>query len=106
MTFTLALPAGHHLTDGAPLSLRVTDATHTLQTATVSAPAGDSATPTVMAMLSPEILAAKPGERYFTVYYTHCSSGAAAVCTPDKASWKITPTIDSDAAAQLELEKR
>jgi DNA-binding beta-propeller fold protein YncE len=101
VTFTLALPAGHHLTDGAPLSLRVTDSTHTLQTATLSAPADNSSAPTVSATLMPEVLAANPRELYFTVYYTHCSSGAAAVCAPAKESWKITSTIDPAAPAQL-----
>jgi DNA-binding beta-propeller fold protein YncE len=103
VTFTLALPAGHHLTDGAPLSLKVTDSTHTLQTATLSAPAIDSAAPKVTATLLPDVLAAQPRELYFTVYYTHCSSGAAAVCTPAKASWKITLTIDPAAPPQLTL---
>jgi thiol-disulfide isomerase/thioredoxin len=108
ITLKLALPAGHHLTEGAPLSLKVTDATRTLQTMTLSPPpppppAGESTMPTVTATLAADLLAGKPGELYVTVYYTHCSSGAAAVCVPGKASWKITPEVEAGAAAKLVL---
>jgi thiol-disulfide isomerase/thioredoxin len=103
LTVTLNLPTGHHLTEGAPLSLRVADASHTLETTTLSAPEGESSRPRLTATLPAETLAAKPHEVYISVFYTHCSSGASAVCTPADVSWKLTPSFDATAPAELTL---
>ncbi len=104
LAITLALPARQHLTDGAPLSLRVTDGARTLHTATLSAPAGQGGAPKLAAMVPAGALDGRPGALYFTVYYTQCGEGLSAVCTPESISWKITPTFDSAGAAAITLE--
>jgi len=103
LSFTLALPANHHLTAGAPLSLKITDGKRTLHTATLSPRADAGAMPHLSAVVPAEALAGRPGELYVTVYYTHCSAGLSAVCTPAKAAWKMAVGFDAAAPAAIEL---
>jgi sugar lactone lactonase YvrE/peroxiredoxin len=93
LNIALALPASNHLTEGAPISLKVTDGTHTIYSTTLSAPAVPGAHPKLSATIPADVLAANPQSLYVTVFYTHCSEGLSAVCTPAQSSWKITPTF-------------
>jgi len=97
VSISLTLPAQHHLTEGAPLSLRITDGTHTLHSTTLSAPtaASISTRPKLTAALPSTLLATHPQTLYITLFYTHCSEGLSAVCTPAEASWKLTPATSA-----------
>jgi hypothetical protein len=99
----LQLPAGNHLTQGAPISLKISDGVKTLYSTTLSAPAAPSGRPRLTATVPAEILSSSPPSLYVTVYYTHCSEGLSAVCTPAEASWKIGATFSANAAETLEL---
>jgi thiol-disulfide isomerase/thioredoxin/sugar lactone lactonase YvrE len=96
---TLKLPRENHLTEGAPLSLKITDGTRVLYSTTLSAPTRRTAVPVVSATIPPEALASKPGQIYTMVYYTHCSEGLSAVCVPAKAAWKFEAGFEGAGSA-------
>jgi sugar lactone lactonase YvrE len=102
---TLALPTRQHLTAGAPLSLKVTDGVKTVYSTTLS-PTKDAAAsekPVLTAMIPAEALAERPRELFVIVYYTRCSEGLSAVCTPDKGAWKMNAIFSDSAGEKLEL---
>ncbi len=109
LNFKIAIPERQHFTPGAPVSLKITDDKQILYTATIWVPETASATAAstpenqLSAMIPPEALATKPKELYITVYYTRCSSGASAVCTPDKAAWKMAPGFVESGKGALTL---
>jgi len=63
LNFSLALPPKQHLTDGAPISLQLTDGTRTLHTATLSPPPGQAPRRSSRAVVPAEALA--PNRRHF-----------------------------------------
>ena len=91
---TLKLPAENHLTEGAPLSLKITDGTRVLYSTTLSAPARRTAAPVLSATIPVEAFASRPSQIYATIYYTHCSEGFSAVCVPAKAAWKFEASFN------------
>ncbi len=104
LSIPVVLPAQNHLTEGAPISLKVSDGTRTLFSTTLSAPAIPTQHPKLAASIPAEILAANPQTLYLTLFYTHCSEGLSAVCTPAQSSWKITPTFSpTGSTATVEL---
>jgi len=95
LSFDLRLPAGSHLTAGAPVSLKLTDGKKLLYSGSVMS---DGKLP-LNATLPADALAPKPGELYVTLYYTHCMDGINAVCTPAEAAWKLSVSYEGSAAA-------
>ncbi|HVT81882.1 MAG TPA: hypothetical protein VHM90_14645, partial [Phycisphaerae bacterium] len=93
LNFALGLPPLNHLTEGAPISVRVTDGTRTLYSATLSPPTTAGTHPKLAAAIPADALDASAKELYITLYYTRCSEGLSAVCTPAQASWKLTPSF-------------
>jgi len=102
LNFTIPLPAHEHFTPGAPISLKLTDEKSLLYTATLWAPTEGAP---LSALIPPEALGAKPPQLFVTVYYTRCSTGPSAVCTPDKAAWKLAPAYSSGGSDQLTLTR-
>ena len=90
----LVTQAENHLTEGAPLSLKITDGTRVLYSTTLSAPARRTAAPVLSATTPVEAFASRPSQIYATIYYTHCSEGFSAVCVPAKAAWKFEASFN------------
>jgi hypothetical protein len=79
----VSLPLGAHLTEGAPVSVKVTDGKRVLFTGSVA-----GVLP-LRAVVPAEALAGRPGELHVMVYYTHCMDGINAVCAPAEAAWRV-----------------
>ncbi len=94
----LKIPVLDHLTPGAPLSLKVTDGVKTLFTTSLMS---DGKLP-LETSLPADVLSGKPGTLYVSVYFTHCSSGSNAVCTPGKSAWKLG--VDYSGTGGIELK--
>ena len=103
--FKIPLPLREHFTPGAPISLKLTDEKSILYTATLWAPPDGATTAPLSAIIPPEALATKPPHLFVTLYYTRCSTGPSAVCTPDKAAWKVSPTFAPSGVDQLTLTR-
>ncbi len=101
LDFSLTLPPGNHLTVGAPLSLKVTDGTKTIYSASLSAGTGS----TVSGKLPAETFADKPSQVHVMLYYTHCSDGPSAVCTPAECAWTFKAAYGDGGAEKMSLEK-